>query len=210
MRTIVANRVVAKVRLAVVALISSAVIATVIETASRATINPFNFFGYFTIQSNLFGAVVLALAAFAPQRWRDLIVILRACAATYLILVGIVYALLLAPLGAAGGVPVPWANVVMHIATPLYFAVDWLVAPDRRHLRWRQAWLVLVYPLLWCVVVLIRGATDGWVPYPFLDPDTGYDAVAVFIGIITIAVTVVGIAIWATSHLPRTRAAAAG
>lgn len=29
------------------------------------------------------------------------------------------------------------------------------------------------YPLLWLIVVLIRGRTDGWVPYGFLLPERG-------------------------------------
>ena len=36
---------------------------------------------------------------------------------------------------------------------------------------------MLIYPLVWTVVVLIRGATDGWVPYPFLNPSQGYGVV---------------------------------
>jgi hypothetical protein len=42
------------------------------------------------------------------------------------------------------------------------------------------------------VVVIIRGATDGWVPYPFLDPANGYGSVAVYCVIIAIAFAVVG------------------
>lgn len=72
------------------------------DTAARVPINPFNFFGYFTIQSNLIITVVYLLTAIrssdGPRGWLTLA---RACATAYLIVVGIVYALLLAPLGAA-------------------------------------------------------------------------------------------------------------
>ena len=192
------------VRLVVAAAILVAVAATFLETASRTAINPFNFFGYFTVQSNLIGLAVLVLAALArpvSQRRADAITLARGCATSYLVVVGIVYAVLLAPLGAAGGVPLPWANVIMHVIVPVYFAADWLFAPDRRRLPWRRFWVLLVYPLVWCVVVLVRGATDGWVPYPFLDPSNGYGSVAFFVALITVVVSVVGVAVWGVSRL---------
>ena len=40
-------------RLSAVLLGCVAVIATVVDTATRAKINPFNFFGFFTMQSNI-------------------------------------------------------------------------------------------------------------------------------------------------------------
>ena len=175
-------------RLGVAALIVAAIVATVAESASRTTINPFNMFGYFTIQSNILLAVVLSLlgvwgmAGRRPPAWAEPA---RAACATYIVLVGLVYAVLLAPLGAAGGVPVPWANTVLHVITPLFAVLDWVMAPERRALPTSTVGVILIYPMLWLVVVLIRGATDGWVPYPFLDPANGYAQVAI---------TVVGIA----------------
>ena len=133
---------------------------------------------------------------------------LRAFATTYVAIVGVVYALLLAPLGAAGGVPVPWANVVMHIIVPIFAVVDWIVVGDRHPLRWRALPLVLVYPLVWIVVVLIRGATDGWFPYPFLDPQNGYGSIAVVVLAITAATIVVGAAVFALSCLTLWRVSA--
>lgn len=36
----------------------------------------------------------------------------------------------------------------------------------------------MIYPLAWTVLTVIRGALDGWYPYPFLDPaNGGYGAV---------------------------------
>ena len=157
-------------RLGVAAAIAAAVVATFVDTASRTPVNPFNFFGYFTLQSNLIGCVVLVLAAAAgaragagdgvgsdpARRGREgqrglrgqqgrggrrgsAVVLLRGAATTYLVVVGLVYAVLLAPLGAAGGVPVPWANVVLHVIVPVYFVVDWLIAPDRQRLPCQRA-----------------------------------------------------------------------
>lgn len=201
------RRVVAVARLLVAALVVAAVVATAVEAASRTTVNPFNLFGYFTVQSNLVLAAVLGVLGARGLR-RDApsatptAVAVRACAVTYVLVVGLVYATLLAPLGAAGGVPVPWANVVLHVVTPLAAAADWLLAPDRRRLPGRTVLLALAYPLVWSVVVLVRGATDGWVPYPFLDPAQGYATVTLYVVAIAAVVAAAAGAVVAASRLP--------
>lgn len=185
-----------------VVLVVVAIVATFADTASRATINPFNFFGYFTMQSNIITAVVLLLAALATFRVRPqapLLVLARACATTYIVIVGIFYNLLLA--GLEGGVSLEWANWVLHVAFPVYAALDWILFGDKSALPWKRLWVVLIYPVLWIIVVLIRGASDGWVPYPFLDPATGYGSVAIYSVVIFIATAAVGAVIFALSRV---------
>ena len=60
---------------------------------------------------------------------------------------------------------------------------------------------MLIYPLVWIVVVLIRGATDGWFPYPFLDPQNGYGSIAIVVVAITAAAIAVGAAVFALSRV---------
>lgn len=90
---------VATLRLVVVIVVVVAIVATFMDTAKRATINPFNFFGFFTMQSNIIAALALFLAALATFMGRPqtrLLMFARACATTYIVIVGIVYNLLLA------------------------------------------------------------------------------------------------------------------
>ena len=192
----------AVLRAAVAVATIAAIVATTVDTASRATINPFNFFGYFTIQSNIITAVALLLAAFttfAGNRQSAGLQLLRAAATTYIVIVGLVYNTLLA--GLPGGVELEWANIVMHVVMPLYAAVDWLLFGDRKALAWNRLWIVLIYPVVWLIVVLVRGATDGWVPYPFLDPSQGYGVVALYALGIAGAFGIVGAAVWALSRV---------
>lgn len=122
---------------------------------------------------------------------------------------GIVYAVLLAPLGEAGGVPDDWTNAVLHLVTPLYLPLDWLLFRDRPALRWRTLPWVLAYPAVWLTVVLIRGATDGWVPYPFLNPSVGYGRVALTCLAIFFVGLALGAVVWWVSHALRPRSPAA-
>jgi len=161
--------------------------------------NPFNFFGYFTIQNNLIGAAALILAAPRTGRERPLwLEYLRACAATYLFIVVTVYWTLLAPVTTD---PIfEWTNLTLHALSGVALLVDWLVEGPRRTLPLRHVWVVLVYPVLWAIVVLIRGATDGWFPYPFLDPANGYASIAGVIAAIFVAGVVVGTMFFKTTR----------
>jgi hypothetical protein len=185
----------------------TAIVATFFDTASRSTINPFNFFGYFTMQSNLATLAVLLAAAvygFRGRRQPPGLVLARGCVTTYIVIVGIVYNLLLS--GLEGGVTLAWANTVLHVLLPIYAALDWILFADRGPLPWRRFWIVLVYPVVWLIVVLVRGATDGWVPYPFLDPAQGYGVVALFAVGIAVAFAAVGAGVWAVSRMAVVRA----
>jgi hypothetical protein len=188
----------ALLRLAIAVLSIIAIASTFTSTAARTTINPFNFFGYFTMQSNIFTALVLlvvGLTALARRRKSKGLELAHAAATTYIVIVGLVYNTLLA--GLPGGVDDPWANTVLHVVVPLYAAIDWLLFGDRGKIPFTRLGVILAYPILWIVVVLVRGATDGWVPYPFLDPANGYVTVAVYCIAIAAAFAVIGwLVIW--------------
>jgi hypothetical protein len=179
-----------------------AIVATFFDTASRVTINPFNFFGFFTTQSNMIMIVVMIIAAVATFSGRpqtEPLVLARACATTYVVIVGIVYNTLLT--GLEGGISLGCANFVLHVALPIYGALDWILLSDRAALPWKKLWAALIFPIVWLVVILVRGATDGWVPYPFLSPKLGYATVAGYCVAIAVATIVVATAVWALGRL---------
>lgn len=179
-----------------------AILATLMDTASRATINPFNFFGFFTMQSNIIWIVVISVTVIVDLTGRaqsTSLLVSRASATTYIILVGAIYNTLLA--GLEGGVALAWANSVLHVVLPIYGLLDWLFVADRPGLRWKWIWVSLLYPAVWMVVVLIRGATDGWVPYPFFDPSIGYAVVAAYCLAIAALTILTAAVVWAVSRL---------
>lgn len=177
-------------RLVVAALIAAAVINDLRDTITGGDFNFWNFFGYFTIQTNLIAAATLIIAArftgLVRPQWVEY---LRAFAATYLLIVVSVYWTLLAPTADNRW---EWSNLVLHGVSAVALLSDWLIEGPRSRLPLRRVWLVLAYPTLWLIVVLIRGATDGWFPYPFLNPAKGYASIAVVVVGIFVAGIVVG------------------
>lgn len=170
--------------------------------AERSGLNPFNYFGYFTNLTSLLTALVLILpgvlnAAGRPQA--DVIVTLRAVATTCMVIVGVIYNVLVPGTGTA---PV-WVSVTLHVVIPVLVVLDWLVGPDRRALPWSRLWWVLPYPLTWLTVVLVRGVTDGWVPYGFLLASRGLGPLVAHIVGLLAALVIVGALVWWTSRLPR-------
>jgi hypothetical protein len=141
--------------------------------------DPANFFGYFTILSNIFAALVLLYAALkrnAPSHRLD---VLRGAATVCMVLVGIVFSLLLATLESD---VVPWVNAVVHYVMPIVLAADWLIDPPRRRLSMRDGFWWLAFPLAYLIYTLIRGAIVHWYPYPFLDVDrTGAATVGTYV-----------------------------
>ena len=184
------NRAWTVLRLAVAALMLAAVLHDLSGAIDSGTFVIWNFFGFFTIQTNLIGIVTLIIAARFTGAPRPVWVeYLRACAATYLVIVVTVFWTLLAP--TSDGLWT-WTNLVLHGVSGVVLLADWLLEGPRARLPVRRVWIVLAYPVVWAIVVLIRGATDGWFPYPFLDPAKGYASIAVVVAGIFVAGIVVG------------------
>lgn len=169
-------------------------------------VNPFDFFGYFTNQTSSLTAIVLiALGALAlndrrPPPWLS---VAWGVGAACLIVVAVVYNALVPGTGSA---PV-WVSVVLHVVFPVLVLIDIVFSPDRPRLAWRQLWWVLPYPLLWITVVLVRGATDGWVPYGFLLPERGLLSLALHVVGILMLLILAAAAIWALSRRTPRRSA---
>ncbi len=145
-----------------------------------------DFFSFFTIQSNILGVLVFA--------WGGVLVmigrpsppeVLRGAVVLYLLVTGVVYALLLSGIEGAG--TEPWVNAVVHQVMPIVVVLDWLFVPPVTPMPLRRVSWWLAFPLLYLAYTLIRGRLVDWYPYPFLDPrPQGYGHA--LIGIIGVAI----------------------
>ncbi|WP_238439343.1 Pr6Pr family membrane protein [Microbacterium sp. JZ31] len=163
--------------------------------------NPFDYFGYFTNQTSLLAAVVLTASgshSVRNQRPPHWLVAARGVVTACLLVVAVIYNGLVPGTGTAPA----WISAVLHVYFPLFVLLDWVLVGDRAPLRWRTLWIVLPYPLAWLAVVLVRGATDGWVPYGFLLPERGVMSLLGYSAALLFTLVASGALVWAGSRSP--------
>ncbi len=131
--------------------------------------------GYFTPLATLVGITALVAAAVTGESEPPWVASLRVNAATYLVIVAIVYWAMLARYTTP---MFPWANAVLHGGAGAILLADWVLIGERRRLSFSGLWSVLSLPAVWLVYLAARAVFDGWVPYPFLDPARGPVAIA--------------------------------
>lgn len=149
----------------------------------------FNIFAYFTIQSNVIVGIISTLLALRPdraaprrpdgapsgrpdgissERSATLFRVFRLDGLVMIVITAIIYHTLLAGLVDLHG----WSsfdNQLVHTVVPILAILGWLLFGPRRLITWRTLGLSVVYPILWVVFTLVRGAIGHWYPYPFID-----------------------------------------
>jgi len=192
------------VTIARLAFAGAAVVAITYQFASLrhglSTFNAGNFFSFFTIQTNLFAIAMLVLVVIVrPPERMILFDTLRGAVTLYIAITGVVFALLLAGLQESLDTHIAWVDLTVHKLIPAVLVADWLLDPPRHRLSFRIGVSWLTYPLVYLVYTLIRGASVGWYPYPFLDVSHhGYGGVllncaAMLIGIVVAAAAFIAI-----------------
>lgn len=128
-------------------------------------------FSMFTIQSNLVFGLVLIISALRRReqlpRWWDH---LRGALAFYLVMTGIVYALLVAPPEEVWSWDITWTNLALHRLAPWFAFLDWVLVTMRVRASLLRPLAWIIYPAAFLAYSWIRGAIVYWYPYSFLDP----------------------------------------
>jgi len=189
------------VRLVSLLVVLAAIVAQAKTLADANAFDPTRFFAFFTIQSNLVGVAAFSwLVARGDGPRSRALELLRAGAAVYLSVTFFVVIFLLS--GVDVQLQLVWVDVVLHKIFPVIVVADLILDPPRTRLVAQDIVTLLIYPLVWTLFTVIRGAVDGWYPYPFLDPTHGGYAqvavtiVAVLIGFIVIAAAIIWIGNW--------------
>lgn len=140
-----------------------------------------NFFSYFTILSNLLVAISLSFPLFFPKSATGQFFnrsSVSTAIAVYIFIVGLVYNLVLRNIWS----PTGWqlvADNLLHVAVPLLYLLYWYFFTQRETLPWKSLLSWLIFPALYLVYTLIRGAMVNWYPYPFVHAgNLGYTKVA--------------------------------
>lgn len=145
----------------------------------------FNFFSYFTVQSNIMVCIylfLLAFAGFGNVKARNIAYnpTLRLFVTTYIIVTGAVY---------CGGIPMgmtpplhwdtfnhimhSFIQVFHHMIAPVLMIILFLLPPTDRKIPAKHLWAVGIYPFVYSVLSIARGAlTKGhFFAYPFYRPE---------------------------------------
>lgn len=143
----------------------------------------FRFFSYFTVLTNTLAVVALAATTLGGANF-----LARPNAQTaiavYIVIVCVIYTLLLRNLWNPNGAQL-LADYLLHYVVPGLYVIYWGLFVPKESLRFREAVSWLIYPAVYVVYILGRGALIGQYPYPFLE--------AGHIGYAHIALNVVGL-----------------
>ncbi|MDX6456547.1 MAG: hypothetical protein QOE55_244 [Acidobacteriaceae bacterium] len=166
------------------------------------------FFSFFTILTNILTASVFTAVAFQPKHgWGKWLCrpSVQAATAVYIAIVGMVYQLLLRQLWNPQGAQ--WvADVLLHSMVPVGYVVYWLLFAPRAGLSWKDSVTWLIYPGVYLVYVLARGAVSGLYPYPFVDVNVlGYGGVLARSGLLMLVFLGMGLLVVAVGRRVRAR-----
>lgn len=145
----------------------------------------FNFFSFFTVQSNLYAAfylLCLGCAVFGAKRAKRFAFhpMVRLTVTTYMLVTGAVYCSGI-PMGMTP--PLHWTDfyqqllsvvqILHHMVMPVLMLLLFLLPPTDRRINKRALPVVGIYPLAYSLVSIARGALfrPQFYPYPFYRPD---------------------------------------
>lgn len=164
-----------------------------------------NFFVYFTNLSNILISVVFIVGAIRLIRGRTdpsaSDVAIRGAATVYIAFVGIVFNTLLADTDL--GDLIPWVNVIVHIVVPIAGVLDWFLWAPKRKLPFTITFWWMIWPAVYSIFSVVRGAITGFYPYPFFNPavNGGYGGVVGWCAILVVAFFVLAVLVWALGNL---------
>ena len=162
---------------------------------------PTEYFAYFSITSAIFAGVVLlvsGLVLFRGKSESERLNIIRLIAVVSMIIVGVGYHALL---GDSALDPRDYGydwprvpNLVIHTYAPILIVVDYLISLKGPRPKLRKALWVVFYPLAWLGLSIIRGLSDGWWPYWFINPGSegGVVGMLTYIAVFAAAFIVLG------------------
>jgi len=194
------------------ALLTAAALAVQFDRGlERPEFSAANFLSFFTVQSNIIGVLVLVALALTARRARSrTFESVRGAAVLYLVITGIVFALLLSGVQADLQLTIPWVDTVLHRVMPVAMLADWLIDPPRHRLSRRVVLPWLAFPVAWSAYTLVRGPVVDWYPYPFIDVRVhGYDGVLALGGVLLIGMALAGLLVHELGTRMRARSALA-
>jgi hypothetical protein len=138
------------------------------------------FFSFFTILTNILVATCFTSLLFYPNTKLGVFFNKAAtltAVTVYIAVVGIIYNFILRFLWKPEGLQF-LVDELLHSVVPILVVLYWIIFPAKEALQWKHIFPWLLYPVIYCLYVMLRGAMSGFYPYPFIDvPLLGYGKV---------------------------------
>jgi hypothetical protein len=158
------------------------------------------FFTFFTILTNILVTICCACIAAGAKNFFTKANVLNATV-VYITIVGIIYNVVLRGQFVLVGMDI-WLNEILHVVVPALYIIYWVMFVPKNNLHWKDALPWLWYPLIYLIIVLIRGAISDYYPYPFTDVKTiGYGKALLNDFFVTIAFLVISLLFIAIGRL---------
>lgn len=161
----------------------------IINRAASVSETIIRYFSYFTILTNILVAVAFTLLfTNGSSKWKLFFskAPVFTAVTVYILVVGIIYNLVLRWLWQPEGFQ-KLADELLHSIIPIAVLIYWFLFVASSALRWQSVFQWLLYPFIYCLYILLRGAASGFYPYPFMDVNQlGYSKVLVNCFFVTI------------------------
>lgn len=153
---------------------------------------------FFTVLSNILVAITTTMLLLSRKNSFLSQPETLAAITVYILIVGLVYNIILRSLWQPEG----WqlvADNLLHVAVPLLYSFYWWKWINNKPIKWKYALYWLLFPAVYLAYALLRGALEGFYPYPFLDVNLlGYktvfgNAAAMMVVFVVAGVFIVGL-----------------
>ncbi len=182
------------------------VITEIVVLSDRGTFTPSNFFSYFTILSNIAAGLWLIWYGLSPGARSLPMQLMRGGVTLCMLMTGVIFAILLAPIEGSTLTATMWDNIVLHYIMPVAVVVDWFLWRPKVRISRRQSLLWLAFPAVYVGYTLVRGEFIGRYPYPFLNAaEHGYLQIGSTLAVLLISIALASVFL-AQSAGPRRRA----
>ena len=129
------------------------------------------FFSFFTVLTNILLSLSLTAVLISPSSGVGKFfsrISVQSAIVVYISIVSIVYNIILRQLWDPQGLQLI-ADVLLHQVIPLIYVFYWVAFIPKGTLVWKFPFRLLIYPLIYLVYIVVRGAATGHYPYPFMD-----------------------------------------
>lgn len=162
---------------------------------------------YFTVMSNMMVVVLFAGKFFSRSSKAKKFFhhpALDGAVTLYMAVTGLIFYFLLREITQSTGLDYDIANKILHDIIPIAVFLYWIIFSRTGAYKIVHVLYWLIFPVLYLVMVLVRGAFINWYPYPFIDVSLhGYGKVFINSAEMTVLFTGLGLVLFGLSKIGR-------